>query len=54
VTSIGGSQDIVQWQADTPRRADQIFQMYLNRDLPALPYCARLPKVAQSRVIGCP
>ena len=54
VTSIGGSQNIVQWQADAPRRADQIFQMYLNSDLPALPSCARLPKAAQSHVIGCP
>jgi hypothetical protein len=54
VTSIGGSQNIVQWQADTPRRADQVFQMYLNQDLPALQSCARLPKAAQSRAIGCP
>jgi hypothetical protein len=54
VASIGGSQNIVQWQADTPRRADQIFQMYLNQDLPALPGCARLPKAAASTVIGCP
>jgi hypothetical protein len=23
-------------------------------DLPALPYCARLPAAARSRVIGCP
>jgi hypothetical protein len=54
VTSIGGSQNVVQWQADTPRRADQIFQMYLSQDLPALPSCARLPKAAQRRLIGCP
>jgi hypothetical protein len=53
VTSIGG-QNIVQWQAGTPRRADQILRMYLIGDLPALPYCAKLPKAAQSRVIGCP
>jgi len=54
VTSIGGSQNIVQWQADTPRRADQIFQMYLTRDLPALPDCTRRPAAARGRVIGCP
>ncbi len=53
VKNIGGSQNIVQWQADTPRRADQVFQMYLNRDLPALPGCT-LPAVARSGVIGCP
>jgi hypothetical protein len=53
VTSIGGSQHIVQWQADTPGRADRIFQMYLDRDLPGLPYCARLPVAARSRIIGC-
>jgi hypothetical protein len=54
VTSIGGSQNIVQWQADTPRRADQVFQMYLTRDLPALPDCTRRPAAARGRVIGCP
>ena len=54
VAGIGGSQNIVQWQADTPRRANQIFQMYLNRDLPALPSCARLPRAAASTVTGCP
>jgi hypothetical protein len=54
VTSIGGSQNIVQWQADTPRRSDQIFQMYLNRDLPALPNCALLTRAAASTIIGCP
>jgi hypothetical protein len=54
VTSISGSQNIVQWQADTPRRADQVFQMYLNRDLPALPNCSRLPRAAGSTIIGCP
>jgi hypothetical protein len=53
VTSIGGSQNIVQWQADTPSRVDVIFQMYLDRDLPGLPYCGRLPGAARSRVIGC-
>ena len=54
VTSIGGSQNIVQWQADTASRADQIFQMYLSMDLPALPDCARLPKAAAGTIVGCP
>jgi hypothetical protein len=53
VTSIGGSQNIIQWQADTPRRAGLVFQMYLNRDLPGLPYCARLPAAARGRIPGC-
>jgi hypothetical protein len=54
VTSVGGGQNIIQWQADTTRRADQIFQMYEASDLPALPSCARLPKAAARIVIGCP
>jgi len=53
VASIGGSQHIVSWQADTPGRADLVFQMYLNRDLPGLPDCARMPPAARNRVIGC-
>ena len=53
VTDIGGSQHVVEWQADTSSRADLIFQMYEQMDLPALPNCTRLPPAAQSRVIGC-
>jgi hypothetical protein len=53
VTNVGGSQHLVQWEADTPGRASLIFQMPLDRDLPGLPYCARLPTAARSRVIGC-
>jgi hypothetical protein len=34
VTSLGGSQHVVQWQADTPGRADLIFQMIEDNDLP--------------------
>ena len=53
VTDLGGSQHIVQWQADSTSRADLIFQMYESRDLPALPDCGRLPAQARSRIIGC-
>lgn len=53
VTDIGGSQHVVEWQADTSSRADLIFQMYEQMDLPALPNCTRLPPAARSRVIGC-
>jgi hypothetical protein len=34
VTSLGGGQNVVQWQADTPGRADVIFQMIEEQDLP--------------------
>jgi hypothetical protein len=53
VTDAGGSQHIVQWQADTTSRADLIFDMYASRDLPALPDCTRVPPAARSRIIGC-
>jgi len=53
VTDMGGSQHIVQWQADTTSRASLIFQMYENRDLPALPDCTRVPPAARSRFVGC-
>lgn len=53
VKDLGGSQHIVQWQADTSSRADLIFVMYEQKDLPALPNCTRLPPAARSRVIGC-
>jgi hypothetical protein len=53
VTDIGGSEHIVQWQADTASRADLIFQMYERVDLPALPTCTKLPPQARSRVFGC-
>jgi hypothetical protein len=53
VTDLGGSQHIVEWQADTSSRADLIFAMYEQMDLPALPNCTRLPPSARTRVIGC-
>jgi hypothetical protein len=53
VTDIGGSQHVVQWQADTTSRADLIFEMYERTDLPGLPDCPRLPAAARSRVAGC-
>lgn len=55
VTSIGGSQHIIEWQADTPGHLPYlIFQLYMHADLPALPDCAKVPAAARSRVIGCP
>jgi hypothetical protein len=53
VTSIGGSQNVIQWQADTPGRALLIFEMYESVDLPALPNCSLLPIADKARVIGC-
>ncbi len=54
VTSVGGGQNLIQWQADTPGRASLIFEMLFSRDLPGLPDCTRLPAAARSHVIGCP
>ena len=54
VTTIGGGKHIVQWQADTPGRADQVFQMEEDLDLPALPGCSRLTRAAALATIGCP
>jgi hypothetical protein len=53
VTSIGGSQNVVEWQAQTPRSALVVFQMIDEADLPALPDCARLP-AQRAHIPGCP
>jgi hypothetical protein len=53
VKNIGGDQHIVQWQADTSSRADLIFAMYEQKDLPGLPPCSRLPISDRGRVFGC-
>jgi hypothetical protein len=45
VTAIGGGQHIVQWTASSPARANQVFQMLDNKDLPGLSTCAH-PSVA--------
>lgn len=52
VTSIGGSQHVMQWQADTPGGADTVLQMATSIDLPALPDC-NLPSAGKVLVIGC-
>ncbi|GAB3928776.1 hypothetical protein GCM10011575_13340 [Microlunatus endophyticus] len=36
VTSVGGRQNVVRWQADTPGNASMIFTMVVQRDLPGL------------------
>ena len=53
VTSIGGRQNVVGWQAQAPGRALAVFQLIDNEDLPALPDCGRLSRAAAARVIGC-
>jgi hypothetical protein len=40
VTAIGGAQHIVEWTATTRARADQVFQMLEEGDLPGLSTCA--------------
>lgn len=52
VTSVGGSQHVVEWQADTPGNSSRVIQMVSDFDLPALPDCSRLPAAA-ARVTGC-
>lgn len=41
VSAIGGEQHMVQWTASTPARADQVFQLLEDNDLPGLSACAR-------------
>jgi hypothetical protein len=38
VTIVGGGQNVVEWQAQTPRSPLIVFQMIFNKDLPALPH----------------
>lgn len=53
VTNAGGSQHVVEWQADTPQNAQTVFTMAEEIGLPALPDCSRLPEVEAAHVIGC-
>jgi hypothetical protein len=53
VTSVGGSQHVVEWQADTPANASLVFLMIEQVDLPALPDCGALTPLARARVPGC-
>jgi hypothetical protein len=53
VTSIGGSQNVVEWQAQTPGSALAVFNMIDREDLPALPDCTHVPPAAQAHIIGC-
>jgi hypothetical protein len=53
VTTVGGSQHVVEWQADTPGNAQTVFQMVEAVGLPALPDCSRLTPLQRPRVTGC-
>lgn len=53
VTSIGGSQNVVEWQAQTPGRAEEAFQLIESENLPALPDCSHLTRAQAAQVIGC-
>jgi hypothetical protein len=53
VTSVGGSQNVVEWQADTPGNASLVFQMIDDFGLPALTDCTTLSQAARAQVIGC-
>lgn len=52
VTTVGGAQHIVEWQAATPAGAATVFGMMQLYDLPALPSCT-LAREAKVRAIGC-
>ena len=52
VTTVGGGQHIVKWQADTPAGAGTVFGMMQLYDLPALPSCT-IAREAHVRAIGC-
>jgi hypothetical protein len=54
VTTVGGGQHIAAWTASMPGRADEVFRMLENRDLPALPDCGRLRAFHTAAVYGCP
>jgi hypothetical protein len=53
VTVVGGSQNLVEWRAQTPGSPLLAFQMIYDRDLPGLPDCSRLPPIARAQVPGC-
>jgi len=53
VTTVGGSQHVVEWQADTPKSAQTAFLMVNDISLPALPDCQKLTALQAARVIGC-
>lgn len=53
VTTVGGSQHLVEWQADTPGNAQTVFLMVENVDLPALPDCGKLTRAQAAIVAGC-
>jgi hypothetical protein len=52
VTIMGGSQNLVQWQAQTPQGALAVFQMVDAADLPALPGCLQRG-VKAAPIPGC-
>jgi hypothetical protein len=53
VTTVGGSQHVVEWQADTPKSAQTAFLMVEDIGLPALPDCQKLTALQAAQVIGC-
>jgi hypothetical protein len=54
VTAIGGGQNTVQWQADTPQSAQTVLQMVDDIGLPALQDCAKLTALQAAEIPGCP
>lgn len=53
VTTVGGSQHLIEWQADTPGNAQTVFQMVEEVGLPALPDCSRLTPLQRPKITGC-
>lgn len=52
VTSVGGSAQVVEWQAD-PSNVETVFNMLNSDSLPALPDCAKMPPAEKAQIIGC-
>lgn len=53
VTTVGGGDHMIEWQADTPGNAELVFQMVEADGLPALPDCSRLTPLQRPRITGC-
>jgi hypothetical protein len=53
VTTVGGSQHVVEWQADTPENATTVFSMVGEAGLPALQMCSRLTRAQAATIAGC-
>ncbi len=52
VTSVGGNEHVVEWQAD-PSNVETVFDMLNSEALPALPNCSKVTPAQAEQIIGC-